>query len=145
LFLYLHQFLIIYGAEKALFIVYLYQNNRRLFLDCFNPNVGVIITLSRQEQCTQDCCPQSYVGCVFVQTLQVSPASNHSTICSYSSLTVSEVCVPASTIITPPFLWLDILLSVLDQATANEAYRLTIQTSLLTQANELTRAPVSVF
>jgi hypothetical protein len=130
--------------------------------------VGLIITLSRQEQCTKYCClsrqeqctkycyPQSYVRYIFVQTLQVSSASNHSTIASYLSLAISEVCVPVSTIIiNPPLLTSelhlaglgtkDILLSVLDPTTANEAYHLTKQTSLLTQANELTRTPVSVF
>lgn len=71
-------------------------------------------------------------------------------------LTVSEVCVPAGTIIiNPPLLTSelhlagrgakDVLLSVLYPATVNEAYRLTKQTRLLTQANELTRPPVSVF
>jgi len=70
-------------------------------------------------------------------------------------LAVSEVCVPASTIINPPLLTSevhlaglrvkDVLLSVLDPSTVNEVYRLTKQTRLLTQANELMRAPVSVF
>jgi hypothetical protein len=117
--------------------------------------VRVIISLSRQGQYTKFCCPQSYVGCLLVQTLQVSPASNNSTIASYYSLTVSEVCVLTSTIINPPLLTSelhlaglgakDILPSVLDPNTANEAYHLTKQTSLLTQANELMLAPVSVF
>lgn len=117
--------------------------------------MGLIIALSRQEHCAKYCYPQSYVGCIFVQTHQDSSASSHSTIASYLSLAISEVCIPASTIINPPLLTSqlhlpglgakDILLSVLDPTTANEVYHLTKQTSLLNQVNELTRTPVSVF
>jgi len=74
-------------------------------------------------------------GVFLSKHFRFSAANNHSPIASYLSLAVSEVCVPASTIVNPPLLTSelhlavlgakDVLLSVLDPTTANEAYHLT--------------------